>query len=52
MFGFQRLDVYRCVVTFLGVASTLNAHLGLVSRLTPRVAYFLGLPADGGQLIF
>ena len=23
MFGFQKLDVYRCAVTFLGVASTL-----------------------------
>jgi four helix bundle protein len=23
MFGFQKLDVYRCSVTFLGVASTL-----------------------------
>jgi len=23
MFGFQKLDVYRCAVTFLGVASTM-----------------------------
>ncbi len=27
MFGFQKLDVYRCAVTFLGVASTLAVRV-------------------------
>jgi four helix bundle protein len=27
MFGFQKLDVYRCAVTFLGVASTLTERV-------------------------
>jgi four helix bundle protein len=27
MFGFQKLDVYRCALTFLGVASTLAVRV-------------------------
>jgi len=38
MFGFQKLDVYRCAVTFLGVASTLaegvpRGHSALADQL-------------------
>ena len=38
MFGFQKLDVYRCAVTFLGEASTLGeriprGHRGLADQL-------------------
>ena len=38
MFGFQKLDVYRCAVAFLGVASTLaesipRGHSALADQL-------------------
>jgi four helix bundle protein len=38
MFGFQKLDVYRCAVTFLGVSSTLaervpRGHSALADQL-------------------
>jgi hypothetical protein len=38
MFGFQKLDVYRCAVMFLGVASTLaervpRGHSALADQL-------------------
>jgi len=49
MFGFQKLDVYRCAVTFLGVASTLAERIPRGHSHT--VPYVPGLPADGGQLI-
>jgi hypothetical protein len=33
MFGFQKLDVYRCAVTFLGVASTLAERVSMLTRM-------------------
>jgi len=51
MFGFQKLDVYRCAVTFLGVASTIaermpRGHSVLADQLR-RAALSVPLIAEG-----
>ena len=46
MFGFQKLDVYRCAVTFLGLASALAERVprgyGVARSLLERADLLLG----------
>jgi len=52
MFGFQKLDVYRCAVAFLRarLRAVLSARRRHRPWQRPTVAHGLGLPVDGGQM--